>query len=168
MNNYIEYEKETGRPARDAFGLETVDFYKWLKDRNEIKEDEGTIMNLKPKKIIKQLLKYIDIKKLLKHGEILIEYTPGGYLVYNAETKEIDSFNVDDDRDTSLINAIKMLRVLSYYILPTSKHENYRISIEKEINNDEDFEKINKIIGEQGREELDKLGFEIVKIVEYS
>jgi hypothetical protein len=132
-----------------------------------IKRHNKLIKN-KPYRLMKKLNDLIDIKKILKNGEILIEPVQGGFLYYNSETGDMEKFDIDSynhaDMDRSVEQTIELLQYISGHVLYNTKYANYRVSIEKEINNDDDFDKVDEIVGKEVREKLYEEGYEIVKI----
>lgn len=148
--------------------------------RNDIvqKITDHLYEELKADHIIDAILKYVDIRKLLDYGQILIEekddkvvingYGSNDYneqTVIDSENKSM-SYGYEQDNEGKIRAACEVARTVVHMLgFDNSKHAKFRFECGLDPNDDEEFEKLGKVIDDDTRQKLYDAGYDIIKSV---
>jgi hypothetical protein len=117
----------------------------------------------------KELLSYIDLRKLIEYGKILIEHDLDSENVSITSENNIKETIVIHRQDNNeSMEKIIMLKDIIYTIgnamdLIPNKHSEYMLNISASPNSDNLVKEIGDIIGEENTQKLYDAGYDITK-----
>ena len=120
--------------------------------------------------VIELLGELINTEKLLKYGEILIQFTEGGATITTIEDSIIkEIFEIKDEySDDASYEKMKTLAsicntVSNFIGWNATKHSKYRMRCGITANDDESSKKIEDIIGTENLNKLYEAGYNVVE-----